>query len=82
MEIGWDKLKEIMVYVESCVWLCWLFFIQDLFMKLLWFEEGLEINEYVKVYIKYGKRVYYIVWLVLYLYENGVLLLKGVVQLY
>lgn len=48
-------------------------------MKLLWFEEGLEINEYVKVYIKYGKRVYYIVWLVLYLYENGVLLLKGVV---
>lgn len=48
-------------------------------MKLLWFEEGLEINEYVKVYIKYGKRVYYIVWLVLYLYENGVLLFKGVV---
>uniref|UniRef100_K1RLG0 Mitochondria-eating protein C-terminal domain-containing protein n=1 Tax=Magallana gigas TaxID=29159 RepID=K1RLG0_MAGGI len=82
METGWDKSKEIMAYVESCVRLCWLFSIQDPPMKLSWPEEGSEINEHVKVYTKHGKRVHYTVWPALYLHENGALLSKGVVQPY
>lgn len=82
METGWDKSKEIMTYVESCVRLCWLLSIQDPPMKLLWPEEGSEINEHVNVYTKHGKRVRYTVWPALYLHENGALLSKGVVQPY
>lgn len=82
METGWDKSKEIMTYVESCVRLCWLLSIQDPPMKLSWPEEGVEINEHVKVYTKHGKRVHYTVWPALYLHENGALLSKGVVQPY
>lgn len=82
METGWDKSKEIMAYVESCVRLCWLLSIQDPPMKLSWPEEGSEINEHVKVYTKHGKRVHYTVWPALYLHENGALLSKGVVQPY
>ncbi|XP_062613092.1 uncharacterized protein LOC134274861 [Saccostrea cucullata] len=79
-ETGWDKSKEIINYVESCVRICWLFSIQDPPMKLVWPEEGFKINDNMKEHSKHGKIVHFTVWPILQLYENGPLLSKGVVE--
>lgn len=37
-------------------------------------------NDILRAYTKNGKEVDYIVWLVMYLYENGPVLIKGLAQ--
>ncbi|CAC5392361.1 unnamed protein product [Mytilus coruscus] len=71
-------------FYEKCIHLCWSMVIQD---PVMYLDEDLtpktpfDKNTY-KEFVRSGDRVAYVVWPALYLYKEGPLLYKGVVQAY
>ncbi|XP_060566866.1 uncharacterized protein LOC132725703 [Ruditapes philippinarum] len=70
-------------FIEKCVSVCWLMSIQDppvyIDVKIDMHGERLSTDIY-KPYTKSGKFIDYIVWPVLYLFEGGNILSKGIAQ--
>lgn len=69
-------------FAERCVELCW--FMQTtqppIHLSTCFPADGMKNNDIFRAYMKSGKEVDYIVWPVMYLYENGPVLNKGIAQ--
>ncbi|XP_065930932.1 calponin homology domain-containing protein DDB_G0272472 isoform X2 [Magallana gigas] len=69
-------------FAERCVELCW--FMQTtqppIHLSTRFSADGMKNNDIFRAYMKSGKEVDYIVWPVMYLYENGPVLNKGIAQ--
>lgn len=70
------------LFAERCVELCW--FMQTtrppIHLSACIPYDGKMNNDIFRAYTKSGKKVDYIVWPVMYLYENGPVLNKGIAQ--
>ena len=75
-------LKKVQQYTAICLELCWLMNMSDPPIAIGSPSAKCSVfdSTIYKVYTKSGKTVNYVVWLPLYLFENGPLLQKGVVQ--
>ena len=67
-------------YIENCVKMCYFAVVQDPPMYLDFEPGGVFDRLAFKEFTKSGTRVDYLVWPALYLYKDGPLLSKGVVQ--
>ncbi|KAK3100161.1 hypothetical protein FSP39_015579 [Pinctada imbricata] len=76
------QYKACEVYIKECIELCWLMAVQDPPLHIEWeYQEGDKFDPAkMRSYTHSGDMIDYVVWPVLYLYENGPLLAKGVVQ--
>lgn len=75
------RFLKMIYFVECCVELCWFMQIIQLliYLSICFLVNGMKNNDIFRVYMKLGKEVDYIVWFVMYLYENGFVLNKGIV---
>lgn len=73
--------ENVQAFINSCLEVCWLFVIQDFFLVFDWnFLEGFDVvDKVVKLFIKFGIKVDFVVWFVMKLYVDGDILFKGVV---
>ncbi|KAJ8297684.1 hypothetical protein KUTeg_024215 [Tegillarca granosa] len=69
-------------FASKCARLCWLMRIKNPPLQLVWdCTRGSEFNfDLFKPYMQSGKKIDFVVWPALLLYENGPLLSKGVAQ--
>ena len=68
-------------FVNKCVQYCWLMCIQDPPIHMSTFNRGEEYNSNeMKSFTKTGRFVDFVVWPAFYLYENGPLLSKAIIQ--
>lgn len=73
--------ENVQAFINGCLEVCWLFVIQDFFLAFDWnFLEGFDVvDKVVKLFIKFGIKVDFVVWFVMKLYVDGDILFKGVV---
>ena len=74
--------KACEIYIKECIELCWLMAVQDPPLHMEWeYQEGDKFDpSKMRSYTHSGDLIDYVVWPMLYLYEDGPLLAKGVVQ--
>lgn len=79
-----DSMPDTKKYAKRCANLCWLMRIRDPKMHMIYkikSGEGAQFDEeHFRHYTRTGKRISFLVWPVLCLYENGPVLSKGIAQ--
>ncbi|KAK3578308.1 hypothetical protein CHS0354_004218 [Potamilus streckersoni] len=78
--IGQQGVTACNEYIEECVRICWLMCIKDPPMYIFCDKEDIFNKNHFMEYTEIGNKVSYVVWPVLYLYQNGPLMRKGVAQ--
>lgn len=81
-EFEGSVIEACKAYITKCVELCWLMRVQDPPVVLSWKvpDDKTFNTDVYRAYTKNGSHVEYVVWPIMYLHEDGPILMKGVAQ--